>query len=424
MKFYFQAEVNAKSAEGICNLVRTFFKNFYPESCITVKGKHAVVKFTFDEQHLPTEIVEALTACEDENLTFSYGNVPNLDEEEPRQDKVELKCDDNKSQEDGETIQEDDSKPQEDGETSQEDDSKPQGRQRKFSARESFPNKPKARRTKEVPQEMISKLKQIADEASSYQEFKQTVCKECFKLTRNSLELFLKSIDVAENMCHEEVNWPSLENALIKVGVDYSNSKRISLDQMLKRNGIEGSSANLIKSITKYKMYDFSKSAKMDSTSAKVINTSPVRVTPEVDVTKPNKSNEETNHKFVTPGFEERFRNLDQKKPIEKRVAYVLCMMDLDKVGNINERYKNFIIEISISAVKSKKINISEIMAKLGIIDNEIMEVRRNFSNFIKAFIRKYDKLKNVTLPEFLTDLQKVILTDSEYKEITGTGKE
>ena len=98
--------------------------------------------------------------------------------------------------------------------------------------------------------------------------------------------------------------------------------------------------------------------------------------------------------------------------------------MDLDKVGNINERYKNFIIEISISAVKSKKINISEIMAKLGIIDNEIMEVRRNFSNFIKAFIRKYDKLKNVTLPEFLTDLQKVILTDSEYKEITGTGKE
>lgn len=64
------AKVELKDEKNAEYLVRTFFKEFNPESRITIKNKQAEVEIFFDKE-LPLESVEAICHCK--IVEFCYG---------------------------------------------------------------------------------------------------------------------------------------------------------------------------------------------------------------------------------------------------------------------------------------------------------------------------------------------------------------
>ncbi len=67
MKFW--AKVRFTSEKNAEYLIRSFFKEFNPESSILIRGKEAKVEIIFDKP--PMEIIQAITECN--LLEFRYG---------------------------------------------------------------------------------------------------------------------------------------------------------------------------------------------------------------------------------------------------------------------------------------------------------------------------------------------------------------
>ena len=67
MKFW--AKVRFKGEKNAEHLIRSFFKEFNPESSIVIRGKEAKVEIIFDEP--PMEIIEAINHCD--VIEFNYG---------------------------------------------------------------------------------------------------------------------------------------------------------------------------------------------------------------------------------------------------------------------------------------------------------------------------------------------------------------
>ena len=114
--------------------------------------------------------------------------------------------------------------------------------------------------------------------------------------------------------------------------------------------------------------------------------------------------------------FEETLASVDKTQPVEKRIRYVLEAMGLNKM-TVKEQEQ--IVEIASTAVKKERIAFDIIFIETNIPIEQTMTVRMTFSKFVNDFVQKYESGKKVKLLTFLSELQKIIMFESEIENFS-----
>lgn len=112
--------------------------------------------------------------------------------------------------------------------------------------------------------------------------------------------------------------------------------------------------------------------------------------------------------------FEEKLAMVDKTQPVEKRIKFVLDAMGFKQLSEKNQ--KN-IMEIATIAVKSSRMSYDIIAVKAQIQGDSPMTARMEFANFVNNFAKKYDSSAQVKILDFLSDLQKIIMFESEIED-------
>ena len=111
--------------------------------------------------------------------------------------------------------------------------------------------------------------------------------------------------------------------------------------------------------------------------------------------------------------FEETLASVDKTQPVEERVRYVLGAMGLNKVSAKEQKQ---IVEIASTAVRKGRMAFDIIFVEANIPIEQTMAVRMTFSKFVNDFVQKYESGKKVKLLTFLSELQKIIMFESEIE--------
>ena len=74
-------------------------------------------------------------------------------------------------------------------------------------------------------------------------------------------------------------------------------------------------------------------------------------------------------------------------------------------------------MEIATIAVKSSRMSYDIIAVKAQIQGDSPMTARMEFANFVNNFAKKYDSSAQVKILDFLSDLQKIIMFESEIED-------
>lgn len=114
--------------------------------------------------------------------------------------------------------------------------------------------------------------------------------------------------------------------------------------------------------------------------------------------------------------FEETLASVDKTQPVEERVRYVLGAMGLN---NMSVKEQKQIVEIASTAVKKGRMAFDIIFVEANIPIEQTMTVRMTFSKFVNDFVQKYESGKKVKLLTFLSELQKIIMFESEIENFT-----
>ena len=112
--------------------------------------------------------------------------------------------------------------------------------------------------------------------------------------------------------------------------------------------------------------------------------------------------------------FEEKLAMVDKTQPVEKRIEFVLDAMGFKQLSEKNQ--KN-IMEIATIAVKSSRMSYDIIAVKAQIQGDSLMTARMEFAKFVTNFAKKYDSSAQVKILDFLSDLQKIIMFESEIED-------
>lgn len=243
----------------------------------------------------------------------------------------------------------------------------------------SKPKEAKKEETVSIPQ-----LEEIAKKATSFENFAELIAEwlEMGKKTEYFKNLVIATAEV------DEITWKNLENVLDRKEVVHRTSDKLWATKRVAEKLQEESIKimQLLNAIGEYKEYSFG-----ETTSPKP--RVKLECMPEI------------------PSFEEVLASVDKTRPVEERVLYVLDSMGLEE---IDSEKKEFCIKIANTAVRKKEIVADAILeeANIPVVDRGIAEM--SFSEFLNNFVKKYDSEKKVKVFAFLSELQKVIMLDTE----------
>lgn len=431
----FWVKVKFKQEKNAEHLIRAFFQDFNPTSSIVVRGKEAKLEIVFREP--PMAIIDAINHCE--VIELNYGkNLKEYKEDEDLQ--VEAENDSkqrNVGVESSEKIEqtnvesENSEQPEQTNVESENfEQSEPTNAENENSEQTEQPKKKRGRpatkklepkkETKSEPTINIPKLEEIAKKSNSFEHFAELVAKW---LEMDKRKEFFKSLIIVSAEV-DKITWKELEKALKNKNVFYTQWDKIWSRQQVSEKLKEYSATMLsfLNVTKKYKEYSF-KEVEEYSTEE---NSS------KQDVEKTTTNFEEKTDKFnetVFPKprvkmecmpeikeFEETLASVDKTQPVEERVRYVLGAMGLN---NMSVKEQKQIVEIASTAVKKGRMAFDIIFVEANIPIEQTMTVRMTFSKFVNDFVQKYESGKKVKLLTFLSELQKIIMFESEIESFS-----
>ena len=457
----FWVKVKVKQEKNAEHLIRAFFQDFNPASSIVVRGKEAKMEIVFREP--PMAIIDAINHCEvielnygknlkeykeDEDLQvetendskqrnvgvessekIEQTNVESEDSEQPEQTNVESE---NSEQPEQTNVESEDSEQPEQTNVESENSEQPEptNAENENSEQTEQPKKKRGspatkklepkKETKSEPTINIPKLEEIAKKSNSFEHFAELVAKW---LEMGKRKDFFKNLIIVSAEV-DKIKWKELEKALKNKNVFYTKWDKIWSGQQVYEKLKEYSATMLsfLNVTKKYKEYSF-KEVEEYSTEE---NSS------KQDVEKTTTNFEEKTDKFnetVFPKprvkmecmpeikeFEETLASVDKTQPVEERVRYVLGAMGLN---NMSVKEQKQIVEIASTAVKKGRMAFDIIFVEANIPIEQTMTVRMTFSKFVNDFVQKYESGKKVKLFTFLSELQKIIMFESEIESFS-----
>ena len=432
----FWVKVKFKQEKNAEHLIRAFFQDFNPTSSIVVRGKEAKLEIVFREP--PMAIIDAINHCE--VIELNYGkNLKEYKEDEDLQVEAE---NDSKQRNVGVESSEKIEQTNVESENSEQleqtnvesenfEQSEPTNAENENSEQTEQPKKKRGRpatkklepkkETKSEPTINIPKLEEIAKKSNSFEHFAELVAKW---LEMDKRKEFFKSLIIVSAEV-DKITWKELEKALKNKNVFYTQWDKIWSRQQVSEKLKEYSATMLsfLNVTKKYKEYSF-KEVEEYSTEE---NSS------KQDVEKTTTNFEEKTDKFnetVFPKprvkmecmpeikeFEETLASVDKTQPVEERVRYVLGAMGLN---NMSVKEQKQIVEIASTAVKKGRMAFDIIFVEANIpIEQTMTKVRMTFSKFVNDFVQKYESGKKVKLLTFLSELQKIIMFESEIESFS-----
>ena len=470
----FWVKVKVKQEKNAEHLIRAFFQDFNPASSIVVRGKEAKMEIVFREP--PMAIIDAINHCEvielnygknlkeykeDEDLQvetendskqrnvgvessekIEQTNVESEDSEQPEQTNVEsenseqpeqtnVESEDSEQPEQTNVESEDSEQPEQTNvESENSEQPEPTNAENENSEQTEQPKKKRGspatkklepkKETKSEPTINIPKLEEIAKKSNSFEHFAELVAKW---LEMGKRKDFFKNLIIVSAEV-DKIKWKELEKALKNKNVFYTKWDKIWSGQQVSEKLKEYSATMLsfLNVTKKYKEYSF-KEVEEYSTEE---NSS------KQDVEKTTTNFEEKTDKFnetVFPKprvkmecmpeikeFEETLASVDKTQPVEERVRYVLGAMGLN---NMSVKEQKQIVEIASTAVKKGRMAFDIIFVEANIPIEQTMTVRMTFSKFVNDFVQKYESGKKVKLFTFLSELQKIIMFESEIESFS-----
>lgn len=393
------AKVKFKQEKNAEHLIRAFFQEFNPESSIVVRGIEAKLEIVFREP--PIAIIDAINHCE--IIELNYGK--NLKEYEEEDDENA------NGKEENDTEQE----------VAKSENSELTEQPKKKRGRTSTK---KVENTKEVKNEQtvinIPELKEIAEKATSFEHFAELVA-EWLEMDKRK-ELFTNLVIVSAEV--DKITWKEIEKALKCKNVLYTEWDKIWSGQQVSKK-LKKYSVTLftfLNATRQYKEYSFKKA------DEHFINeNSNIQATKKTIPNAEEKTEESSNSDIYKPrvkmecmpeikDFEETLASVDKTQPVEERVRYVLRAMGLNK---LNAKEQKQITEIASTAVRKGRMAFDIIFVGTNIPIENTMEARMTFSKFVNDFVQKYESDKKVKLLTFLSELQKIIMFESEIENFS-----
>ena len=439
----FWAKVRIKQDENAEHLIRAFFHDFNPASSIVIRGREAKLEIVFENP--PMEIIDAIGHCE--VVEMNYGkNLKEYDEDETMLDETENDSEqetvesDNYEQTEQETAESEESE-QTEQETAESEDSEQTKQETAESEDSKQTEQPKRKRgrqatkkkvepTKEAKTESkstsisIPELDEIAKKSSSFEDFAKLVAEW---LEMDKRQEFFKNLVIVSAET-DMITWKELENALMCKNVFYKKGDKVWVSQQVSKKMKEHSVTILpfLQVTRQYKEYPFEQIEQVKEQSTEENPTE--HATEETVETAENVEekvegfNEEI---FPKPRlkmecmpeikeFEEVLASVDKTQPVEDRVRYVLKAMGLNKLPSKEQKQ---IIEIASTAVRKERIAVDIISAEANIPTEQAKSARMTFSKFVNDFVQKYESDKKVKLLTFLSELQKIIMFESEIEK-------
>ena len=433
----FWVKVKFKQEKNAEHLIRAFFQDFNPASSIVVRGKEAKLEIVFREP--PMAIIDAINHCE--VIELNYGkNLKEYKEDEDLQveaendskqrnigvessEKIEQTNVESENSEQSEqtNVESENSEQLEQTNVESEnfEQSEPTNAENENSEQTEQPKKkrdrPATKQTINIPE-----LEEIAKKSNSFEHFAELVAKW---LEMDQRKEFFKSLIIVSAEV-DKITWKELEKALKNKNVFYTQWDKTWSGQQVSEKLREYSATMLsfLNVTKKYKEYSF-KEVEEYSTEE---NSS------KQDVEKTTTNFEEKTDKFnetVFPKprvkmecmpeikeFEETLASVDKTQPVEERVRYVLGAMGLN---NMPVKEQKQIVEIASTAVKKGRMAFDIIFVEANIPIEQTMTVRMTFSKFVNDFVQKYESGKKIKLLTFLSELQKIIMFESEIEKFS-----
>ena len=431
----FWVKVKIKQEKNAEHLIRAFFQDFNPASSIVVRGKEAKMEIVFREP--PMAIIDAINHCE--VIELNYGkNLKEYKEDEDLQvetendskqrnvgvessEKIEqTNVESENSEQSEQTNVESENSEQPEPTNAENENSEQTEQPKKKRGRPATQKLEPKKETKSEPTINIPKLEEIAKESNSFEHFAELVAKW---LEMDKRKEFFKSLIIVSAEV-DKITWKELEKALKNKNVLYTKWDKIWSGQQVSEKLKEYSATMLsfLNVTKKYKEYSFKEveeySTEEDSSKQ--------------DVEKTTTNFEEKTDKFnetVFPKprvkmecmpeikeFEETLASVDKTQPVEERVRYVLGAMGLN---NMSVKEQKQIVEIASTAVKKGRMAFDIIFVEANIPIEQTMTVRMTFSKFVNDFVQKYESGKKVKLLTFLSELQKIIMFESEIESFS-----
>lgn len=395
------AEVKFKNEKNVKCLIRAFFKDFNPESSILVRGNEAKMEVFFREP--PMAIIEAIGHCK--VIQMKYGK--NL-EDETVQSEAEAEFEFELGSEESEKSEQ----------TEQESEESENPNLTELESEASKNSERTETGCEETKSKIINipELKEIAKKATSFDNFAELIAKwlEMDKRQEFFKNLIIVSADV------DKITWKDLEKNLKNNNIAYTQwdriwaSKRVS--EKLKDESV--TMFPLLNAIVEYKGYSFKQKQEQSEKE---------KSTEEATENAEENSEEANETVFPRPrvkmecmpeikGFEETLASVDKTQPVEERVRYVLEAMGLSELPAKEQKQ---IIEIASTALRKGRMAFDIIFVEAKIPIEQTMTARMTFSKFVNDFVQKYESDRKVKLLTFLSELQKIIMHESEIENFS-----
>ena len=405
----FWVKVKFKQEKNAEHLIRAFFQNFNPASSIVVRGKEAKLEIVFREP--PMAIIDAINHCE--VIELNYGkNLKEYKEDEDLQVEAE---NDSKQRNVGVESSEKIEQTNVESENSEQTEQPKKKRGRSATKKLEPKKETKSEQTINIPE-----LEEIAKKSNSFEHFAELVAKW---LEMDKRKEFFKSLIIVSAEV-DKITWKELEKALKNKNVFYTQWDKTWSGQQVSEKLKEYSATMLsfLNVTKKYKEYSFKEveeySTEENSSKQDVENTTTnfEEKTDKFNETVFPKPRVKMECMPEIKEFEETLASVDKTQPVEERVRYVLGAMGLN---NMSVKEQKQIVEIASTAVKKGRMAFDIIFVEANIPIEQTMTVRMTFSKFVNDFVQKYESGKKVKLLTFLSELQKIIMFESEIENFT-----
>ena len=262
----------------------------------------------------------------------------------------------------------------------------------------------------------IPELKEIAEKATSFENFAELIAKwlEMDKRQEFFKNLIILSADV------DKITWKELEKALKNNNIAYTQWDKIWSGQQVSEKLKEKSVTMLplLNAIIEYKGYSFKQKEEQSEkeNSAEQATENVEKNLEEANETVFSKPRVKMECMPEIKEFEETLASVDKTQPVEERVRYVLEAMGLRELP---AKEKKQIIEIASTAVRKGRMAFDIIFVEAKIPIEQTMTARMTFSKFVNDFVQKYENGRKVKLLTFLSELQKIIMFESEIENFS-----
>lgn len=403
----FWVKVKFKQEKNAEHLIRAFFQNFNPASSIVVRGKEAKMEIVFREP--PMAIIDAINHCE--VIELNYGkNLKEYKEDENLQVEAE-----NDSKQRNVGVECSEKIEQTNAEIENSEQTEHPQKKRGRPATKKLESK---KDTKSKPTINIPKLEEIAKKSDSFEHFAELVAKW---LEMGKRQEFFKNLIIVSAEI-DKITWKELEMALKDKNVCCTQWDKICIGKQISEKLKEYSVTILsFLNVTKqYKEYSFKE---VEEYSTEENSNEQEKKTTNIEEESDKIAEEVIPKPRVKmecmpeiKEFEETLASVDKTQPVEERVRYVLGAMGLN---NMSVKEQKQIVEIASTAVKKGRMAFDIIFVEANIPIDQTIAVRMTFSKFVNDFVQKYESGKQVKLFTFLSELQKIIMFESEIESFS-----